>query len=211
MHVAIEASASASGRNAMKAGLIGMGRWGRRLYATMLEMPQITVSAVASGNPETPGLIAATTAAFTDWQQMIDEVALDAVVIATPPSKHTEMTVRALSKGLAVMLEKPMATNSREAEFIREAVISARRPFMVGHIHLRSAAYEKLKLCAGKIGPIREIIGVGGGWGPFRPDYRSLWDYGPHDVSMTISLTERNPTAVSRHIREMQTSILLTY
>jgi UDP-2-acetamido-3-amino-2,3-dideoxy-glucuronate N-acetyltransferase len=167
----------------------------------MLEIPQITVSAVASGNPETPGLIAAPTNAFTDWRQMIDEVELDAVIIATPPSKHVEMTVGALKKGLAVMLEKPMTTNNEEAELIREAVNSARRPFMVGHTHLHSAAFQKLKLCAETAGHIREIIGIGGSWGPFRPDCRGLWDYGPHDISMTISLIEQIPTTVSAKVQ----------
>ncbi len=187
--------------NNVRIGLIGMGQWGRRFYTALLEAPQVTVPAVASTNPNTQDLVTDVTAVFVDWQQMIDEVALDAVVIATPPACHVQMAVQALSQGLAVLLEKPMATSSREADLIREAVISGGRPFMVGHVHLHSAAFQELKKCIGRAEPIREIVSVGGGWGPFRKSYRGLWDYGPHDIAMAITLMQELPKSVSAKLR----------
>lgn len=53
--------------------------------------------------------------AFEDWQEMLDKVELDAVLIATPPYLHFEQAKAALNRGLHVLLEKPMTVRASEA------------------------------------------------------------------------------------------------
>jgi predicted dehydrogenase len=60
--------------------------------------------------------------AFADWQRMLDEAPLDAVLIATPNSLHFEQAKAALEKGMHVLLEKPMTVRSDHArELVRLA------------------------------------------------------------------------------------------
>lgn len=60
--------------------------------------------------------------AFADWHKMLEEGALDAVLIATPNSLHFEQAQAALQKGLHVLLEKPMTIRSEDArELVRLA------------------------------------------------------------------------------------------
>jgi len=54
-------------------------------------------------------------AIFTDWQEMLKERQLDAVVIATPPAQHYEQSLAALEAGLHVLVEKPMTLSSSQA------------------------------------------------------------------------------------------------
>jgi len=52
---------------------------------------------------------------YSDWQQMLDEVEMDGVLIATPHALHYPQAKECLERGLHVLLEKPMATTSAEA------------------------------------------------------------------------------------------------
>ncbi len=53
---------------------------------------------------------------YTDWREMLEKSALDAVVVCTPPNAHAEPTLAALERGLHVFVEKPMALASADAQ-----------------------------------------------------------------------------------------------
>ncbi|MGC8666655.1 MAG: Gfo/Idh/MocA family protein [Chthonomonadales bacterium] len=57
-------------------------------------------------------------ATFTDWQEMLAQRSLDAVVIATPPAQHYEQALAAVEAGLHVLLEKPMTLTSAQARHL---------------------------------------------------------------------------------------------
>jgi myo-inositol 2-dehydrogenase/D-chiro-inositol 1-dehydrogenase len=71
--------------------------------------------------------------AYTDWREMLEKSALDAVVIATPPNAHAEPTLAALERGLHVFVEKPIALASADTQRMVEAVAKAGRTLMVGY------------------------------------------------------------------------------
>ncbi len=52
---------------------------------------------------------------FTDYRRMLEEVEMDAVLVATPHALHHAQARAALERGLHVLLEKPMAVSSAEA------------------------------------------------------------------------------------------------
>lgn len=58
---------------------------------------------------------------YADWRSMLDREQLDAVIIATPHDKHAEQAAEALSRGLHVLLEKPMALTVDEANDVANA------------------------------------------------------------------------------------------
>lgn len=53
---------------------------------------------------------------FTDWREMLKKVELDAVTVCTPNSLHCQPTIDALKAGCHVIVEKPLAMNSREGQ-----------------------------------------------------------------------------------------------
>ncbi|MCJ7548347.1 MAG: Gfo/Idh/MocA family oxidoreductase [Anaerolineae bacterium] len=97
--------------------------------------------------------------AYTDWREMLDQVTLDAVVVCTPQNAHVEPTVAALERGLHVLVEKPMALTSEDAQAMVRAAEKAGRVLMVGYNGrgLPSWRAAKRVLAAGTIGPIRQI------------------------------------------------------
>lgn len=68
---------------------------------------------------------------YPDYRSLLESEhgRLDAVVVLTPTPSHTAIVVDALSRGYPVICEKALATSSREAAGIREAV-EKRRGFL---------------------------------------------------------------------------------
>ncbi len=58
---------------------------------------------------------------FNDFDQMLDELKPDAVIVTTPDSYHHEYIIRALEKGCDTYTEKPMTIDEEKCRAIREA------------------------------------------------------------------------------------------
>lgn len=59
-----------------------------------------------------------TAKAFTHEQELLSTDLVDAVVIASPHKFHAEQAIKMLSKGKAVLVEKPMVTDSKQLEIM---------------------------------------------------------------------------------------------
>jgi predicted dehydrogenase len=68
---------------------------------------------------------------FTDLQEALERTPADAVLIATPSPLHAEQTLRALRRGLHVLVEKPFAMNVEEGEAVIEAAATAGKHVVV--------------------------------------------------------------------------------
>lgn len=81
------------------------------------------------------------------WGTDIDDVAdkVDAVVLAVPTHLHHEIAMRAISKGLHVLVEKPIAQTVDQAREMVEAANAAGLTFAVGHIERFNPACLDLK------------------------------------------------------------------
>ena len=93
-----------------------------------------TVVAVSSGRAERAKLVAAEhgiPAAYTDFEEMLDQEKPDLVSIATPTSLHCSMALAAIERGIHVLCEKPFAMNTAEARLMVEAATRARVVAMV--------------------------------------------------------------------------------
>ncbi len=70
--------------------------------------------------------IVADTPQFSDYEQMLDAVALDAVIIATPHYDHPDMSLMAFARGIHVLVEKPIAVHVNEAQRMIDGYCAAR-------------------------------------------------------------------------------------
>ena len=104
----------------LRIGIIGIG-W----YAALRHVPSFRdtgraeIVAISRRNPDRLALAKQelnVAAAYTDWQQMLEQATLDAVVICTPNNLHAEPAIAALERGLHVLVEKPMALTSQSAQ-----------------------------------------------------------------------------------------------
>ncbi|MFH1616073.1 MAG: Gfo/Idh/MocA family oxidoreductase [Planctomycetota bacterium] len=93
---------------------------------------------------------------YSDFDRMLAEAKLDAVSIALPTYMHKAYTIKALSAGLHVLCEKPMALNVSDCDEMIEAAKKTGRVLMIGHCIRFWPEYAKAKeliesSCYGKV------------------------------------------------------------
>ncbi len=70
---------------------------------------------------------------FSDLGQMLRDAKPDAVHVLTPPATHAGVAVAAMEAGAHVLVEKPMALNTREADAMVAAAARTGRSLAVDH------------------------------------------------------------------------------
>lgn len=146
----------------LRIGIIGIGWYATELIAALRETGRVEIVAISRRNPERLALAQQQlkiSEAYTDWREMLEKSALDAVVVATPPNAHAEPTVAALERGLHVFVEKPLATTQADAQRMVAAAAKTDRILMVGYNARGMASWRTIKrqLCEGAIGTLRQV------------------------------------------------------
>jgi predicted dehydrogenase len=71
---------------------------------------------------------------FADYDEMLADPDLEAVIIATSDAYHVAASIRALEAGKHVLCEKPIATSIEAAEELKAAVEKSGKVLQVGHM-----------------------------------------------------------------------------
>jgi predicted dehydrogenase len=101
----------------IRVGVVGAG-WIAREHRRVLDsVAEAELVAVCDLDQERAGELAAGTGArvYTDWRDLLDREDLGALLVCTPPRSHRQPAVAALSAGLPVYLEKPIARTPQDA------------------------------------------------------------------------------------------------
>ncbi|MDR6290717.1 MULTISPECIES: Gfo/Idh/MocA family protein [Inquilinus] len=117
-------------------GIIGAGFFGAVHAQAIGAVPDVRVAAVCRQDIDAARAFARQHGgnAHGHWQAVLDDPAVDAVVIATPHQFHAEMAIAAAGAGKHILLEKPMAPTVAECDAINTAVARAGVRLMVGHL-----------------------------------------------------------------------------
>lgn len=116
-------------------GIIGAGRISAAHAAAARALPNCRLIAFADSDSERAQGAAAKAgvAAVTDYQRLLDDDEVHAVVICLPHHLHCEVTVECLGAGRHVLLEKPMALDVEECDLMLAAARASGARLMVGH------------------------------------------------------------------------------
>ncbi len=188
-------------------GLAGLGHWGPNLARVIAESDGADLTAICDLDPaklERGGGRYPDAAAIPDFEQLLEDPDLDAVVIATPVFTHFELAGAALAAGKHVLVEKPLATSSEQAHELIALAEAGERVLMCGHTFLYSPAVRAIKelIDRGELGAIHFISSSRVNLGLHQPDVSVLWDLGPHDFSILRYWLGENPVSVSAFGRD---------
>jgi predicted dehydrogenase len=90
---------------------------------------------------------------FCDYEAMLADPDLDAVIIATSDAFHVPASIAALKAGKHVLCEKPISASVEEAETLRKVVKQSGKVLQVGHMKRFDAGFEAAKdFIAGEMG-----------------------------------------------------------
>jgi predicted dehydrogenase len=119
----------------VKLGIIGLGYIGQIHHRHSLEIPNAEVVAVAdvSAKALNKAKKAGVKKAFTNYEDLLKDMEIDAVIIALPTHLHLKCAVQAAEAGKNIFLEKPMARTVKEAKEILSAVEKNSVRLMMGY------------------------------------------------------------------------------
>lgn len=175
-------------RSRLRVGVIGAGSMGRnhvRIYRTLPDAELVGVADI-DGPTRTEVAKAHDTRSFADYRELFPFV--DAVSVAVPTVAHHATVLECLRLGLHVLVEKPMAARSEEAdEMLREAHARS-LVLQVGHVERFNPAVLELP---GVISGERILVIEARRLSPPTPrvtDVDVVFDLMIHDVDIVASL-----------------------
>ena len=134
----------------IRIAVIGAGSFARGMHLPNLQKLSdlYHIRAIVSST----GLNAKTTAeqfgadyASTNYQDVLDDPQVDAVLICTRHNLHAQQAMRAARAGKAILLEKPMALNQDELDQLTAVLQETGVPFMVGFNRRYSPAAQRIR------------------------------------------------------------------
>jgi len=182
-------------------GVVGFGYWGPKLVRNLSEMTDANLTWVAEMNPVRRQRVDSQYPALqttSDYEEMLRSD-VDAVVVATPIWTHYRLAKAALLAGKHVMVEKPLTSNTAEAEELTELAERRGLTLMVGHTFIYNGAVRALReiVNSGEIGDVYYVDAARLNLGLFQTKTNVLWDLAPHDLSILLHVLGRDPVSVS--------------
>ncbi len=123
--------------------MVGVGSLGQHHARILSDTPGVQLVGVVDPDGARAGEIAAKYGARAFGMPQ-DLPPVDAAVIAAPTRLHAELATGFLSRGIAVLCEKPMATTVAECDAILAARDESGAPLLVGHIEHFNPGVEAL-------------------------------------------------------------------
>ncbi len=135
----------------------------------------------------------APTVAQLDFEVMLEDDSIAAVVVATPVETHAALATQALAAGKHVFVEKPLATSPEDARLVVSRAERAQRVLFVGHILLYEPSFVGLQTAiAGETVEFAQLL-----WRKFGTfDSDLFWNLGSHQVSLALALMGETPGEV---------------
>ncbi|MGQ9631727.1 MAG: Gfo/Idh/MocA family protein [bacterium] len=145
----------------LRVGIIGMGIRGNLFALTVQYNPYAEVSAIAESDELRlkEAMERFKGQGYSDYRKMLEEEELDLVVVSLPDHLHREAVELAASKKRHVMIEKPLATSSADANAMVRAIKRAGVKAIVAFENRWNPAFVSAKesIDAGEVGDVRVI------------------------------------------------------
>lgn len=182
----------------MKLALLGFGYWGPNYARVLHDLPGVELTVVCDHSADRLAQLRARYPAV-DATGNVDDVLVrrdvDAVVVATPASTHSDLVRRVLESGRHVLVEKPMALDGATCDALGDLADSVGKVLMVGYTFLYNAGVRKMKECMAPdaFGHPYYLHATRTNLGPIRQDVSAVWDLAPHDVAIFNYLLGEQP------------------
>jgi predicted dehydrogenase len=199
----------------VRVGVIGTGAIATKQHIPELStLPNARIDAVANRGEDRARAVARhyhiprVYAGDDGWRRIVDDPAIDAVVISTPNMLREEIATSAARAGKHLLIEKPIATSVAAGRRIVEAANRSGVICMVGYQRRLKPAYREARrlLTGGAIGAVHTVqatLGHGGpeAWAPhadwfFDPTRAAggaVMDLGIHMADVVLWLLQRMP------------------
>ena len=158
-------------------GLAGFGSSGRGFHAPLLKEGGMTIAAVATADPlravqvreEVPGA-----RVVPDLEALLAVDGLDLIVLATPSAMHARHARQCVDAGIAVVVDKPLATDAAQVLVVVDAARAAGVPITVFQNRRFDAEHVAARETV-RSGRLGEVFRHEFRWERWRPTPKDRW------------------------------------
>ena len=183
----------------IRVGVVGLGKMGLSHFAMINAHPDVNVAAVCDSAGYLLDVLSKYTGVrtYADFDMMLHEVSLDAILIVTPSRLHAKMVKAALEHGLHVFCEKPFCLDMHDGEALTALAIQKGLVNQVGYHNRFVGAFQEVKrlLDADAIGEVSHVLAEaygpvvlkpkGSTWRTQRTEGGGcLYDYAAHPINL---------------------------
>jgi UDP-N-acetylglucosamine 3-dehydrogenase len=186
--------------------VVGAGFWGKKVIREILSLSsstdQVKLGAVVDYSPtalEECGREFGSLDYRLDYRGLLSDSSISAVHICSPNATHFEVASDFLRAGKHVLVEKPLALRSGEAEELMRVSDATGRVLSVGHVHRFNNGIKELKRIVwnGLLGDIYYLRFRWTGFLPPQKDRDVITDLGPHPFDICNNLLDVWPIKIS--------------
>lgn len=176
----------------VRAAVVGVGDFGRNHARVYRELEGAELVGVYDQDSLRAEAVAAEFQ--THALASLDEVCelAEAVTVAVPTAAHAEVGCKLLASGLAVLVEKPMASNLSEADDLLSAARRHGRVLQVGHVERFNPAVTAVEAILNR--PLFFEVHRLGVFTPRSLDVEVIYDLMIHDLDILLALVKEPVT-----------------
>lgn len=172
----------------IRLGVIGVGNMGRSHCKNIKDgkCPEIELVAIADSNPKRIQAMKdegyEEVAFYSNAEEMMDSGLIDSVLVAIPHYSHAEYAIKAMKRGLHVMVEKPAGVYTKQVREMNAVAEETDVVFGMMFNQRTNHIYRKAKelVSSGQLGALRRVNWIITNW--YRPqryydsgDWRATW------------------------------------
>lgn len=198
----MSAQGTGGGLPRVRVAIAGYGYWGPNLARNVAAADRCELALICDkdeGNLTRAGRMHPGSRLTTEWQDLLTDETVDAVVVALPIALHHRFALDALRAGKHVLVEKPLATSVADCDELTAEAARRELVLMVGHTFEYSEAVRAVGryLTAGELGEPYYVSMRRTNLGIVRSDANALWNLAPHDISILCSWLGKEPLRVT--------------
>ena len=168
--------------------VVGAGAWGKNLIRVFSEIPNVRLKYVCDQDPSKLLSLQKTypqTKMVGDLNPILQDPDVRGVVVASSALSHFPLTKEILMADKDVLVEKPMALNTKDAEEMLGVAEKRKKILMVGHLLIYHPVVDRLKemVVSGELGKVYYIYTQRVNLGVIRQDENALPSLFPPDLS----------------------------
>jgi len=184
--------------------VVGAGAWGKNHIRVFSEIPNVRLKYICDSDPSKLSSIQKfypQSETVKNLKPILQDPEVKGVVVASSAASHYRLSKEILLSDKDVLVEKPMALNSKDAGEMLKIAEWRGRILMVGHLLIYHPVVDRLKqmIASGELGKIHYIYTQRVNLGIIRQDENALLSFAPHDLSVVLYLLEEKPLIVSAH------------
>lgn len=149
---------------------------------------------------------------YTDYMQMVEKGACDAVIVTTPHYDHPEIVMQCLKRGIHVICDKPAGVYTKQVREMNEFAKTQKALFSMMFNQRTNCLYRKMKeiIASGGIGDLQRVNWIITDW--YRTDlyyksgaWRATWagegggvliNQSPHQIDLIQWIVGEMPVSV---------------